>query len=198
MRNVINSAVRREISVDFHPYTEITISAPDEADAGDTVNIIVGIKNITDINHIIWTQVYAPSGYLVIDDYVSLIGPGETLELAGSFPMPNANTRITVITRYTDIYMDWHIDATETKDVTLIAEAPICQPGETMCGGPFDRDLYTCSADGMRWMLTERNSSVCYAPPTPPEEKKFPWMWAAIGALVVTTVGVMVLGKKKS
>lgn len=184
MESAITPGVRREIErilavgAEFHPYTAIAIIAPDGANAGDTVNIIVQVTNITDINHIIWTQAYAPPGHLVINDYVSLIGPGETIELPASFPMPNEDTRIIAFTYYTDIYMDWHVDATETRYVAL-AEAPpppLCVTDADCPSG------YVC------------RNGICVKKE---EKKEKLWMWAAIGALAATAIGVMVLGGKK-
>ena len=80
----------------------------------------------------------------------------------------------------------------DTLEITLTPPGapPACTPGATKCVG---YDFYTCNAEG-QWELTEHNSSECgYAPP---EEGKFPWMWAAAGGLGLAGLVLLTSGKK--
>ncbi len=103
-------------------YTEIVeIQAPDEAVAGDTVNVAVGVSNTwTDAVHIYCVAVL-DSESRFIDWLDAWVDPGETRYFNGSFVMPEGDVTINVFSYFQASDGNVYLDDSRAKDVKLSA-----------------------------------------------------------------------------
>ncbi len=107
-------------------YTDIVeVQAPDEAAAGDTVNVAVGIANRwSSAIHIYCVGVLDSEGRF-IDWQDAWVNPGETHYFNGSFVMPGSDVTINAYSYFEgdDGYL--HLDDSKTKAVKLAAAPPL-------------------------------------------------------------------------
>lgn len=115
------------------PYSEITITAPDSAKAGTTVDFSVGIKNVITTPGIIawefrvscWAPDQMPESQLLDNDRV-VIDVGDTKTYPLSFVMPEADAQIFVwverlLFKGPGEPPEWPYDNSALKDVLLLA-----------------------------------------------------------------------------
>ncbi len=89
-------------------YTEITITAPDSAEAGSTVNVTVTIKNITEYTVYV-IPVLDINGSITEGSYET-ITPGESFSWYFGFTMPTTNTTLIVSSWLETYNVEWQQD----------------------------------------------------------------------------------------
>ena len=103
-------------------YSDISIVAPDSAQAGETVSVELRVKNLCD---------YAIYAIPVIDvdggrsegSYETIV-PGQTRSWYFQFTMPSRSVTVKAESWCESYYFDWHLDDTASKNISLKELAP--------------------------------------------------------------------------
>ena len=110
-------------------YTEISIVAPDSAQADQTVNVEVRVKNLCDYT-IYAIPVIDIDGGGATGSYETIV-PEQTRSWYFGFTMPGESVTVTAESWCEDTF-EWHLDATTEKAISLGVAAPDWTPLITM------------------------------------------------------------------
>ena len=110
-------------------YSEISIVAPDSAQAGQTINVEVKIKNLVDYT-IYVIPVIDVNGGRAEGSYETIVS-GQTLSWYFQFTMPSEGVTVTAESWCEDTF-EWQLDATAQKAITVSAVPDWIAPLLTM------------------------------------------------------------------
>jgi len=105
-------------------YTQISIDAPDSAEAGSWVPVTVNVKNLYHTG--IYVTLVAKWGYtefIRVENWV--ISAGHTLGFAGSFRMPSQSVTIHAECYYKGTDGKFYLDDQKDKEIRLPAEVEV-------------------------------------------------------------------------
>jgi len=104
-------------------YTLIAIGARNEANAGETVNIIASVKNIWTSSINIRVTGVAGSLKLYFGSLSKWIAPGATYNWSDSFIMPTSDVTVKVWSWYLAGGGNWYVDDEASKVIKCLAVA---------------------------------------------------------------------------
>ena len=102
-------------------YSDISIVAPDSAQAGETVSVEVRVKNLCDYTIYVIPVVEVNGG--IAEGSYEWIVPEQTRSWYFSFTMPSKSVTVTA-NSWCENFFPWHLDDTAKKNISLEEVVP--------------------------------------------------------------------------